>query len=276
MALKHNKEIRVMNKLTSKEYKERLLSIILKIDKICRENDIRYTIIYGTLLGSIRHKGFIPWDDDMDIAMSRKDFYKLGQYISKHPELELNFIDISNRADTIYVCGKVCDTKTIIHESIFKPIKGLGAFIDVFPLDNIPNNEKERKRFKSRARYLARLIQHSAQLNPGKPKSLKHAVLLYGSFLYAKCFNTNKLITKLNDYCNLYNSTETEYCGVPYFISYFRKNDFNELIDLPFEGYMLKGPKNFESVLNASYKDYKSLPPPDKRINHLIECYWRE
>ena len=84
-----------------------------------------------------------------DIAMTRGEYAKLKAYITAHPELELNVIDINNQKDTIYACGKICDARTIVKESNFRPVEGYGAFIDVFLLDNIPNDEKERKRFKA-------------------------------------------------------------------------------------------------------------------------------
>lgn len=265
-----------MKKLTSEEYKNLLLETMLKIDKICRDNDFRYSIVYGTLLGAIRHKGFIPWDDDMDIAMTRGEYAKLKNYIISHPELELNVIDISDHDDTIYACGKICDARTIVKESNFRPVAGYGAFIDVFLFDNLPDNEKERKRFKAHARYLIKLIQHSSKIRPGKPDNLKHAFLLYGAFVYSHFFNTNRLVKKLDECCAKYNEVETEYYGVPYFISVFKKSDFAELTDIPFEGHMFVGPKKYENVLNSSYENYKRIPPPEERTNHLVECYWKE
>ncbi len=249
--------------------------MMLKIDRICRENGFWYSIVYGTLLGSVRHQGFIPWDDDMDIAMPRDEYVKLKHYVSEHPEFELNCIDINNHKDTIYICGKICDTKTLVKESNFRTVDGYGAFIDVFFLDNIPDDKNERKRFKSYARYLAKLIQHSAKLKPGRPEGLKHAFLLYGAFVYSHCFSTYRLVKKLDEYCKKFNDTETKCFGVPYFISVLNKSDFNELIELQFEGYRFFGPKKFENVLNCSYENYKRIPPPEERTNHLVECYWR-
>ena len=266
-----------MEKLTSGEYKDKLLEVMLKIDRICRENGIWYTIIYGTLLGAVRHRGFIPWDDDMDIAMPRSEYVKIREYISSHPELGLSFVDYSNHKDTIYVCGKICDNETLVKESDFRQVDNFGAFVDVFPLDNLPDNEEERKRFKSYARYQAKLIQHSAKIKPGKPNGIGHAFLLYAAFVYSHCFDTWRLIKKLDTYCNKYKGVQTRYCGVPYFISVFEKSDFDELIDLPFEGAFLRGPKNYDKILNIAYDNsYKVLPPPEERINHQVECYWKE
>lgn len=266
-----------MKQLTSEEYKSRLLEVMRKIDRACRDNGIRYSIIYGTLLGAVRHQGFIPWDDDIDIAMSRSEYNKLRDYISAHPELELNFIDVSNHKDTVYICGKICDARTCIKESNFRTVDGCGAFVDVFPLDNLPDDEKERKRFKAHALYLAKLIQHSAKLRPGKPDGLKHAFLLYSAFLYAHCFSTYKLIRELDAYCMKYSKAKTKYVGVPYFVSCFERADFDVLVDFPFESYALIGPKNYDKILNIAYDgSYLQLPPPEERVNHLIECYWKE
>lgn len=265
-----------MRRLTADEYKERLLNVILKIDRICRENGCWYSIIYGTLLGAVRHKGFIPWDDDIDIAMPRADLYKLGKFIEKHPEEGLNFIDISNRKDTIYTCAKVCDTATVVKESRFKAVEGYGVFVDVFALDNLPNDQSKRKKFKSRARYLARIIQHASLISPGKPHGLKKTILVYVSFIYSKFFSVEKTLQKLTKHCTKYNDDKTDYFGVPYHLTVLKKSYFSEIADLPFEGYLLKGPKQYDEVLRSMYRDPYTLPPENKRITHRIEGYLKD
>ena len=265
-----------MKQLTIKEYRERLLLVMSRIDALCRENGIVYSIVYGTLLGSVRHRGFIPWDDDMDIAMTRGEYDKLKAILAEHAELELNCIDIRDHEDTIYPCAKICDARTVVTESSFRPVKGYGAFVDVFLFDNLPDDERERKKFKLYARYQAKLIQHSAKRRPGKPNGPAHAFLLYAAFAYSHCFSTRRLIQKLDAYCAKYNDRETKYFGVPYFISIYRKSDFDKLIDMPFEGLVLRGPENYENVLNDTYENYRELPPLEERETHLVTCYWRE
>ena len=97
--------------LTMEEYKQVELGILIKIDKICREHNINYFLYAGTLLGAVRHQGFIPWDDDIDISMLREDYDKLAKII-QNGDYGINFIRIEENPDTIYPYGKICDTTT--------------------------------------------------------------------------------------------------------------------------------------------------------------------
>lgn len=256
-------------------YKERVLNVLIKVDQICRENNFRYMICYGTLLGAVRHKGFIPWDDDIDIVMPRDDYYKLADYIIARPELELNYIDIYNREDTIYYCAKVCDAKTVVKEARFKPVEGYGAFIDIFPLDYIPDDEKEREDYKKKAFHWERIVQHSSKTSIGKGKNLVHSLQIAGSYFYSHCFSTSRMIHKMHDTFISNDKKPTGYIGVPYG-THFRAEDFSETTELEFEGHMFIAPANFNRVLATSYGNYMELPPEDKRVEHFIECYLKE
>jgi len=261
-----------MKKLNPIEYKKRVLNVLIKVDQICRENGFCYMICYGTLLGAVRHKGFIPWDDDIDIVMPREDYYKLADYIIAHPELELNYIDIYNREDTIYYCAKVCDPETIVKEARYKTIEGYGAFIDIFPLDYMPNDEKERIEYKKKALYWERLVQHSSKISIGKGKNLFHSLQIVGSYIYSHFFKTNKIIHKMHDTFISNDKIKTDYIGVPYG-THFRSEDFAETTELEFEGHMFIAPLNYTRVLTTSYGNYMELPPEDKRVEHHIVCY---
>ena len=265
-----------MRKLSVKEYKERVLDILVKVDRICREQNYNYMICYGTLLGAVRHKGFIPWDDDIDIFMPRTDYYKLGEYIINHPELDLNYIDISNRKDTIYYCAKVCDANTIITQAAhFRPVKGYGAFIDVFPLDYLPDDEGKRNKYKARALYMQRLVEHSSHLRPYKGKNNKQTILIYLGFYYAHLFNTGKMLEKMHKNFQKNNHIQTNWVGVP-FGTAFHAASFASRAEYSFEGYHFYGPADFEDVLTTYYGDYMTIPPVEKRISHAVECYIKE
>ena len=265
-----------MRKLSLKEYKERILGILVKVDRICRENSFNYMICYGTLLGAVRHKGFIPWDDDIDILMPRDDYYKLGEYIINHPELDLNYIDISNRKDTIYYCAKVCDAHTIITQAAhFRPLEGYGAFIDIFPLDYLPNDEERRKKYKARALYMQRLVEHSSHLRPYKGKGFKQTLLIYIGFYYAHLFDTRKILEKMHRVFQENNHIQTNWVGVP-FGTAFHAASFTRRAEYSFEGYRFFGPADFDNVLKMAYGDYMTIPPVEKQITHAVECYAKE
>ena len=264
-----------MRKLTTDMYKERVLNVLIKVDQICRENDFRYMICYGTLLGAVRHKGFIPWDDDIDIVMPRKDYYKIADYIIAHPELGLNYIDIYNREDTIYYCAKVCDSATVVKESRFKPVQGYGAFIDIFPFDYIPDDERERAKYKKKALHWERIVQHSSKTSIGKGKNLIHSIQIFFAYVYSHCFSTSQMIHKMHNTFIENDKDKTEHIGIP-FETAFITADFAETTELEFEGHMFLAPRNFTNVLKTFYGNYMELPPEDKRVHHNIECYLRE
>lgn len=133
-----------MKELTLKEKHAIILDIMKDVDKFCRENGIRYALSDGTMLGAVRHGGFIPWDDDADICMLREDFDKFVKtYKSDKYHLLYN-----TRNDEEFFCGcyaKVSDPGTYIINP--KDITEYGVFIDIFPLDNVPEDEKEQKKF---------------------------------------------------------------------------------------------------------------------------------
>lgn len=265
-----------MRKLSVREYKEKILDILVKVDRICRENNYVYTICYGTLLGAVRHNGFIPWDDDIDIFMPRDDYYKLGDYIIHHPELGLNYIDISNRKDTIYYCAKVCDANTIITEAAhFRPVEGYGAFIDIFPLDYLPDDERKRRKYKAKSLYRARLVEHSSHLKPYKGKTIKQTMLIYAGFYYAHLFRTGKILEKMHRDFQKNNHVQTKWVGVP-FGTAFHAASFAARAEYTFEGHHFWGPANFDDVLKTAYGDYMTIPPVEKQITHAVECYIKD
>lgn len=263
-----------MYKLDIEECKKITLDILIKIDKICRKNNFVYMICYGTLLGAIRHKGYIPWDDDIDIIMPREDYYKLGEYIIKHPELGLNYIDVSNRKDTIYYCAKICDKSTTVEESNFKHVEGYGLFVDVFPMDYLPEEERKRKRNRKKEMFWIRMIQHSSKISPGKGKNLKESILRMLAFILSRGFNAGKMLEKMHCRYIESNLNATNYIGIPWDKDEFKPSWLNDQKDILFEGHEFLAPCEPEKVLETIYGDYMTLPPVNERkCKHGLNCY---
>jgi lipopolysaccharide cholinephosphotransferase len=255
-----------MKVLSVEEYKARILDVLIKVDGICRENNFRYFIFYGTLIGDVRHKGFIPWDDDIDIIMPREDYYKLADYIIGHPETGLNYIDIYNRKDTIYYCAKVCDAQTVVKESRFRMIDGYGAFVDVFPFDYLPEDSAERNKLRNKEVFWEKIHQHSSFTHSGKGKNLKHTLLIKASDFFARFFNASRIIEKMHNRYMESDKKPTNKMGVPFDQSTYDVSWLRETTELLFEGHLFLAPKEYDTVLKATYGDYMQLPPEEERV----------
>jgi len=263
-----------MRKLSSVEYKEVLLSILTRIDSICRENGLKYMLAYGTLLGAVRHKGFIPWDDDVDIVMFPDDYIKLREIINSG-KFDLVFIDPISCPSTIFPFGKICDTNTTIKEGEFQHVEGYGAFIDVFPLTYISDDPVEQKRISRKYHNIERIIQHSSMTNYGKTDSFKKNISKIIAFYFSKLFNTQKLCRKVYDFFFSMNNTVTNHVCVLWGAVY-NSDLFNEIIDMEFEGLSFSVPAKYNEVLTVNFGDYMKLPPEEERVNrHQIECYMK-
>ena len=128
-----------MNRLlTIDEIKQTELSILDYIDSVCKQHNVRYYLAYGTLLGAIRHKGFIPWDDDIDIYMLRSDYDRFIQLLSAEKENHYSLLSIYNDSDYFYEFAKVVDNRTSINANNLKAMRNEGVWVDIFPLDNVP------------------------------------------------------------------------------------------------------------------------------------------
>lgn len=263
-----------MKKISLEEYKQITVDLLFAIDEICKENNLRYYIFYGTLLGAVRHKGFIPWDDDIDIVMPRNDYKKLSRIINEGI-FNFNFISIETNKDTIYPHAKICDTRTVLYEKNFKTVKGYGAFVDVFPLDYAPNCEKQRLKEKNHLRHLVVLATHSSRTGFTLTSSILTNAKRIGAFLIGKLINTRRIIEYINNYMEKRNDVVTDYYrvfgGGIFKTSWF--TDYNEVI---FEGHKLSAPSDIDSVLKTSFGDYMKLPPKEEQVNkHSLDCYYK-
>ena len=264
-----------MRKIEINEYKEIVVSILARIDRICRENNLKYNLAYGTLIGAVRHNGFIPWDDDADITMFRDEYIKLREIVN-HGDYGLRFIDISTDNDTIFPFGKVCDVRTHLKEKDFREVKNYGAFVDVFPLDYLPNNDKQRKKYCRKARRKVIMLTHSARTGYDRSASKLAVMKKALAFHIGKFLNTNKMIKQLENTFLENDKCPTDYVGIPWaWGGYtFLKTVFEDSVEHDFEDFLFYIPKEYDYILRWRYGDYMQLPPENERINcHCLECY---
>lgn len=249
------------------------LLLAAELKRICQKHNIKYFMIAGTLLGAVRHKGFIPWDDDMDFAIMRKDFPKFLTVCRN--ELGDKFILQDMFSDPHYalpVAKLLLKGTDFTERNAAKNKSQKGIFIDIFPYDNIPDDEKSRKKHNKNTYFLKRLFlakQGYTIAQKGQTlKSLVYFLLkILSGFILKKCIR-KKLDSELRRFENQ-NTKKVAALGGAYGYTKESVNRewFNETVDLPFEDITLAAPKDYVEYLTYFYGDYMTPPPEDKRYN---------
>ena len=257
--------------LTKEGCREVELNILSTIAKICDENNLKYFMCGGTMLGAIRHKGFIPWDDDIDIMLLRNDYERLISILKKQKEYPwLQLLD-STVDGYYYTFAKAIDNTTCA--KMEDNVTDHGLWVDIFPYDNYPDNDKKRKRFILKGYFYRSVVMSmTTDFSASIIKNRKIKKILY---LYSKLINKKKFIAKYERFCKKYSkNVNSKYVGClfsPYkFKECFEREWFNEQKEYDFEKYKFKGPLNYDSFLTKLYGNYMELPPEDKRRDHKI------
>lgn len=264
-----------MIELTIEELRKCQLGILDEVDKFCNSNSIKYSLAYGTLLGAVRHKGYIPWDDDIDIMMLRKDY---DNFISNFKSKQYVLINSDNNPNYCHPFAKVYDKRTIIIENINQDIE-LGVNIDIFPIDNFPNSFKQSKIFllkKAILNYIHTLKNTKISSNRSIPKN----IVLFLSQILLFPLPLNYIAKRIINFSKRYNNTETGYKGIIVVIDTninerMSSDTFSETVKLVFENNFYPAFKDYNTILRSWYGDYMKLPPLNKQITHHdFKAYW--
>ena len=255
---------------TLKRLKKTELEILDEIDRICKKNDINFFLIGGTLLGAVRHKGFIPWDDDLDIGMMRDDFIKFTSAVNN--DLNSNyFFDYFNTDKNYHLpFAKVRKNNTTFDEEASKNFDNhKGIFVDIFPYDYTDDNFK-------RCFIKATIIQILSDTVLVKKKIMKLSSCRHSFASLLCCVFSAHMILKFIDFLSRkFNGKKENYTHVVCFNSlinlkkdYFSIDDIFPLKKVQFEKRMYNGLNDNDKFLTVQYGDYMKLPPVEKRINH--------
>lgn len=272
-----------MKQLTMKEIQNGALEVLKKVADICDELNLKYCLIYGTLIGAIRHKGFIPWDDDIDIMMPREDYNKLLKYFMENREKLLPYELLSNynKKDYPYMISRISDSRYYLDVNNEEDY-GCGLFIDVYPYDGLGNDKKEMKKFAMKADHTASFCFQSTREKYEKGDRWWKTVLKLPVFCYAKMRGQSYFAKKSLKLAERYSYDESKYVGCVVWISgglrdVYLREWFDEIIDGEFEGCSIKIPKRYDEILRHCYGDYMKLPPEEERIgHHFYKAYEKE
>jgi lipopolysaccharide cholinephosphotransferase len=264
------------------------LEIAKEVDRICRENDIKYFMDSGTLLGAIRHKGFIPWDDDIDFGMLRAEYEKFIKIAPKALSDKYFLQTWETDSEYPFAFAKVRKKGTLFQETAAKNSKYHNEiFIDIFPYDTFPvESEKQRYQGKKVMKYRLTLMM-KAKMTPWlRNKSLIKRLGVYIKYLpyraIALMSDRKRLIEKYTSIMQLYNAGKTGYVyeqsgGAPYGKWVVSDLCIGDYSFQKFEDTEFMAPQDCHLYLKTCYGDYMKLPPKEKQVNHqVVNVYFGE
>lgn len=266
-----------MKEMTIDERKKLMLNMLDEIDCFCREKNITYYLTGGTLLGAIRHNGFIPWDDDIDIALKRKDYEKLlNEFKSNSGHIEI--LDYRNKNNFIWPGAKIIDNRTTLIENDIKKAS-IGVNLDMFPLDYLPGDYDHAKQFVKKVSIWKKILTLK-YLNCRRERSfLKNLIVILAKLLYL--IPDKYLLTKIDKLSRSFeNNDDCVYicnlAGAWGIREIANKNIFSKAENHLFENKWYMIPVGYDEFLRNLYGDYMVPPPLEKRVStHTAIAFWK-
>ena len=227
--------------LTIKEKQQLILEVMKDIDRFCRDHNIPYTISSGTLLGAVRHGGFIPWDDDADMFMLRKDF---DRFVATYNSDKYHLLFNTRNENEFFASGyaKVCDPATESADTIAKTNPGI--FVDIFPLDAVPEDETLRKKYMHKVMSIHNRLHH---------RQRKDIVSILKSYRHSLDWWWHKMDTTVRDPQYADSPLVAHIIGTTNYRTVIHKDRFDNLVDIEFEGYPFLGFKDTDGYLTKVY-----------------------
>lgn len=260
------------------------IDILKKIIAICEEINIDYYIAYGSLIGAVRHKGFIPWDDDCDLVMLRPDYEKFCKYCQDNEERlrPYKMVTRETMKKYPYNIGRFNDMS---YEAVYDNViqYDSGVFVDIYPLDGAGNEINKRiDKIRKKKSNIFRILLWSidAHFEPSTYNKWYRTIIKYFIRLYSKCRGSEYFLNKLESLKKSYNFENSKYVAEMTWDSglvLYKKEWFVDTVLFDFEGLEVKAPVGYDEFLKCHYGNYMELPPETERVpHHEYRVYRRE
>ena len=254
------------------------MQIVKEVVRICDQHGFQYFMLGGTMLGAIRHKGFIPWDDDIDLGMPREDYEAFLEIAPQELAAHLKVVNYRNDPNYMYYITRILDTDTkVVEERIGNDNKYTNASIDIFPIDGTPNNPLLRKIYFFRVMYHRALMSlcYKDSIDRKRKRSKKEQLLLW----VMEHVPVEKMTTPYKQKCKIDKLLRKQkIAGAKYIgniMGAYRTREivpaefYGEGAYYPFEDMQLRGMAQAHEYLQWTYGDYMQLPPEDQRKTHF-------
>ena len=263
-----------MRQLSGEEIKAEELKILIMFRDFCKQHQLRYSLAGGTLLGAVRHKGFIPWDDDIDVCMPRPDYEILVRSFSAGE----NVIIISDSMGTFGApFAKIVNTNIIIDSKYSEDDMNKHLWIDIFPIDGLPESIEAAEKIYSKEHFLRKILMLTgARLGEGKTLIRKYSKYLLKPL--AKIFGRQNCVEKMRTIALQVPYETADYVGAITWGLHgiserMPKENFERVIEMEFEGEKFAVFSCWDIYLSGLYGDYMKLPPVEKRETHDMQAY---
>ena len=245
------------------QLKQKELELLRLFLKVCGELGLRHYVIGGTLLGAVRHKGFIPWDDDIDVSLPREDYDRFVVQAQAYLPDWCFLQNYHTDPEFPYIFSKLRDSRTTYIETSLKNCRiNHGIYIDVFPIDYVP--EENRARF-DRQNFLLKIrANYGLNVKPSfKVQVLQRLTLLRWPRLQDALEQREMLFRSVGQ-----SGLMANLCGAWGKREIVPASYFGDGVELPFESVSVMGPSDYDAYLKNVYGDYMQLPPPEKQVGH--------
>lgn len=262
--------------LNLEELHQEELRLLLWFDAFCKENKLRYSLQAGTLIGAVRHKGFIPWDDDVDVSMPRPDydrFLRLSSHFS-----DGHFVVHAENSDSAAPFAKLCTDAIRAQEPELRGVMEEYLWIDIFVMDGVPEDDEGVEAIQRRCNAVMRRCDWASLNHAGESKAWKKVIKQICGTFYKFNKPKEKMLRFINELaCNpgYENATRVSSLlgGAKHGWS-LPKDGYESMVDLEFEGHMFPAMGCWDEYLTKCYGDYMQLPPENKRQTHCLKA-WR-
>jgi len=266
-----------LRNLTKQELVQCELSILIDIDEFCKQNGLTYFLSGGTLLGAVRHQGFIPWDDDIDLMMPRVDY---DRFLAEYSSPNFLVYSLKTHPSCRFPFAKVYDSRTVVAEGALRGKVEFGVFVDIFPLDVAPNSSRGIKKQVNRSLFYQQLLKIKLS-SPGEHWNFRMNVMIRIAKLFLICLSESSLSKRIDTIARSSSHCQTTHMGCMVW-GYREKeiletNAFASAVPMKFENLVFLAPRGYHEYLSSLYGDYMKLPPKEKQVSkHDFEAYWIE
>lgn len=261
-----------MNQEQLKTAQRAQLIIAKEIRRICLKHDIKYTLVFGSMIGAVRHRGFIPWDDDLDMAMERKEYDRFVECCKEDLNDAFTLQTCETDPDYLWTFLKIRMNGTLFRSEWDNETNVEGVWVDIFPVEKAPRSASKLKRMNIRYKAMLRALHikkgMTGYLENGAAKKLLRSLLkFYGSFYSAR--RLMEKITKLTTRYSYDHSYESDalFCNDALY-NRLSRDVFDHYVEMPFEGENFLLVSGYDRWLRQEYGDYMQFPPEEERENH--------